>query len=65
MPLFRHAYFSVSFKISCNACKSKSGTYSSVALSSSCEKPFCNPASKNACVAWSYSSSVMRLDKIG
>lgn len=37
------------------AFKSKFGTYSSVALSRSWEKPFCKPESKNIWVALSYS----------
>ena len=43
-------------KIFFNSSRLKSGTYSSFALSSSCENPWLRPASKKASTAISYSS---------
>ena len=53
------------YNIFFNKSRSKSGTYSSVALSSSCEKPFLSPASKKASVASSYSSAVSLRESVG
>ena len=68
VPLNRETLYIVEtylYNISFNMLRSKSGTYSSVAESSSCEKPFLSPASKNISVASSYSSSVSLLESTG